>query len=350
MRFVLVLLTLCGLLRADTLTFRNGDQLIGTLVRADAKGCIFRSDMAGTVTVAWSKIQQLETLDDYIVVASDGRVQKGQLRLDGNIIEITGSLAAQPAFVAPGDTRMIVDPKTYINEVTARPPLWRSWRGLVSGGFNQVSATQSSSSFTAAVDLQRPVPMLAWLPQRSNTLVHFRGTYGQLSQPNQPTVRTSILNAGVEQDRNVTARLFLFADTQLDHNIAQGLEFQQAYGGGAGWKLFASQATQLSLRADLHWTHQRFLAPSSESFVASSFTESLRQTYGRLVWTENVSLTPSYTNGAAYQMSGLSSWAVPLYRSLSLNFNVVDSYLHNPQRGFLRNSLQYSTGIQITIR
>jgi len=341
---------LAACLCADTLTFRNGDQLNGTLVRADHKGCIFHSDMAGTVTVAWSNIQQLNTLDEFVVVANDGRVEKGQLRLDGNIIEITPSLAAQPAFLAPSDTRMIVDPKTYTNEVTAHPPLWRSWRGLVSGGFSQVSATQSSSSFTGAIDLQRPVPMLAWLPQRSNTLVHFQGTYGKLSQPNEPTVRTSIFNAGVEQDRNMTARLFLFGDAQFDHNIAQGLELQQAFGGGAGWKLFASQATQLSLRADLHWTHQRFHAPSNESFIASSFTESLRQTYGRLVWTENISLTPSYTNGAAYQMSGLSSWAVPLYRSLSLNFNVVDSYLHNPQPGFLRNSLQYSTGIQVTIR
>ncbi|MGH9519396.1 MAG: DUF481 domain-containing protein, partial [Terriglobales bacterium] len=202
----------------------------------------------------------------------------------------------------------------------------------------------------AGVALERPVPSLAWLPQRSNTLFHFNASYGKLSQPATPTVRTSIYTASLEQDEDVNKRLFGFGAAELDHNLAQGLELQQAYGGGVGWKLIASAATQLDLRADIHWTHQRFLSPVRESFLASSFSESLRQNYGRVTWTQSISLTPSYTNGLAYQMSGFSSWALPVYKSLSLNFTVIDSYLNNPQPGFLRNSLQYSTGIQYSLR
>lgn len=337
-------------LRADTLIFANGDQLSGTLLRADSAVCVFKSDMAGLVTVPWSHIRELRTTDPYVVVGKDASVQRGQLLVDGATVEITSDTAPQPTFIAPPDTRMIVDPKTYAEAVTAHPHPWQSWRGQVSGGFSQISATQASSSYTGRIDMQRPVPSLVWLPQQSNTLFHFQGTYGKLSQPREPTVRTSIYSAGVEQDQDVSGRLFVFGNAQLDHNLAQGLQLQQAYGGGLGWKLLQSAPTQLALRADLHWTHQRFLSRANERFLASSFTESLRQNYGRVVWTQNVSLTPSYTKGLAYQMAGMSSWAVPLYRSLSLNFIVVDNYLNNPQPGFMKNSLQVSTGLQITVQ
>jgi hypothetical protein len=91
------------------------------------------------------------------------------------------------------------------------------------------------------------------------------------------------------------------------------------------------------------------LSQSTPTFLASSFSESLRQSYGKLIWTQSVSITPSYTSGLAYQMSGLSAWAVPVYHALSLNFTVVDSYLNNPQPGFQRNSLQISTGLQYSL-
>lgn len=351
-RLLLASLLLCAAvgLRADTLTFSNGDQLTGTLVRADAKACIFKSDMSGTVTVPWANVKELRTLTPFVVVGKDGAVRRGALVGNGSMIAIGSPVAPHPLFIVPREIVMVVDPKTYADGVTAHPALWQSWRGQVSGGFSRVSATQSSTSYTVGIDLERPVPTLAWLPQQSNTLFQLQGAAGQLSQSGQPTVRTSIFTTSLEQDQNLNARLFVFGNAQLDHNLAQGLELQQGYGGGLGWKLIDSAATQLALRADLHWTRQRFLSGEVGSFMASSFTESLRQNLGKLIWTQNLSLTPSYTNGAAYQMSGLSSWAVPVYHALSLNFTVVDSYLNNPQPGFLKNSLQFSTGVQYSLK
>ena len=336
-------------MRADTLVFTNGDQLTGTLVRADQAGCIFRSSMASEVTVPWAHIQELRTTGSFIVVEAGGAPHLGQLMISGGLVEISSPHAPAPQFVPDSQVRMIVDPETYRKAVTARPAFWQGWKGLASGGFSQISATQSSNSYNAQVDLRRPVPSLPWLPPKSATLFHLNSTYGRLSQPSKPTVVTSIYSTSLEQDEYVGKKLFLFGNGELDHNYAQGLQLQQAYGGGVGWKLIASAPTELSVRADLHWTRQRFLSSLVSSFLASSLSESLRQDYGRIVWTENVSLTPSLTKGLAYQMAGISSWAVPVYRSFSVNFTVVDSYLNNPQPGFLRNSLQYSTGIQYSL-
>lgn len=347
---LLLVLSLAAASRADTLTFLNGDQVTGTLIRADSHTLVFHSDMAGELTAPWSRIRELRTNEVFVIVRLNRSTLQGQLLAFGPSLQVFSDASIAAQALGASEIRMIVDPKTYAEAVNAHPLPWQAWRGMVSGGFSQVSATQSSTSYTAQVNLQRPVPTLAWLPQRADTIIRFSGTYGRLSQPHEPTVRTSIYSAGLEQDLDLNARLFVFANSTLDHNLAQGLELQQSYGGGVGWKLIQSAATQLDLRADLHFTHQRFLSAAAEQFPASSFTESLHQNYGKIAWTQSLSLTPSYTNGLAYQMAGLSSWAVPLYRSFALNFTVVDSYINNPQPGFLRNSLQYSTGIQFAVR
>src|SRR6185312_10166229 len=131
-RWLLLLsLLLCcsAALLADTLTFANGDQLTGTLVRADSKQCVFQSNMAGTVTVSWSNVRELRTTKPYVLVDDGSHVHHGRLVEQAGVIEI--ETAEQPGFLAPGQTRMIVDPKTYENAVLARPRLWQGWRGQV---------------------------------------------------------------------------------------------------------------------------------------------------------------------------------------------------------------------------
>ncbi|MGH9476944.1 MAG: DUF481 domain-containing protein, partial [Terriglobales bacterium] len=335
--------------RADTLTFTNGDQLAGTLVRANSSGVVFSSAMAGNVKVPWDHIRELQTTTPFVVVSSDGHIYQGALLVENSSL-VVSSPTMQPEFLSPRQVVMVVTPKLYVDEVTAHPKPWQSWQGQVVGGFSQVSATQNSVSYTAQVVLQRPVPKLAWMTQKSNTQFHFQGTYGKLSQPNTPTVRTSIFTAALEQDEAISSKLFLFGNAQLDHNDAQGLQLQQAYGGGIGWKLKNTAALQLDLKADLHWTHQQFLSAATQSFLASSLSETMREELNRVIWSQSLSVTPSITQGVAYQMAGMSAWALPVSRTLSLNFTVVDNYLNNPQPGFLKNSLQYSTGLQISLR
>ncbi|MGH9486784.1 MAG: DUF481 domain-containing protein [Terriglobales bacterium] len=345
---VYLFLALGILLHADTLTFTNGDALTGTLVRADSKGVVFASKMASAVTVPWANVRELRTSTPFVVVTANGTVYRGTLVVEHSSI-VVSSASAQPAFLQAGNIRMIVDPKTYAEAVMAHPSPWQSWRGQIAGGFSRVSATQTSTSYTTQIALQRPVPRLSWMQQKSNTLFNFQSTYGKLSQPNTPTVRTSIYTAQLEQDEDITPKMFLFGSAQLDHNDAQGLQLQQSYGGGVGWKLVNSAVTQLALKADLHWTRQEFLSAANESFLATSVTETMRRLLGKVIWTQNVSVTPSITKGVAYQMSGMSNWALPVYRTLSLNFTILDDYLNNPQPGFLKNSLQYSTGLQFTL-
>src|SRR5665213_2607600 len=53
---------------SDVLVFINGDQLTGTLVRSSGGTVIFRSTMAGELTVSWSKVQELRSHRKFVVL------------------------------------------------------------------------------------------------------------------------------------------------------------------------------------------------------------------------------------------------------------------------------------------
>src|SRR5579872_5979833 len=74
---LLSLLPLRGQTQPDVLTFRNGEKLIGHLVRSHHKDVTFKSDMAGEVTVDWSKIQELRT-GEPVAVIRQGVKLRGQ--------------------------------------------------------------------------------------------------------------------------------------------------------------------------------------------------------------------------------------------------------------------------------
>src|SRR5215471_21758483 len=60
----------------DVLIFTDGEKLIGRLVRSTGTSVVFKSDMAGEVTVDWSKIQELHSGQRFAVVEKNVKLRK----------------------------------------------------------------------------------------------------------------------------------------------------------------------------------------------------------------------------------------------------------------------------------
>ncbi len=345
-----VMLLLCAAhAAADTLTFTNGDRITGTLVRADASNVYFQSPMFGQAAVPWKNIQSLTTEKPYVLITSRYGVHHGRILLRHQQLIIYRQGHAT-AILTPKQTAMLVTPETYSHDITAAYPIWSGWKGALTAGISLVNATQSVRSFTGSIAISRQTPRLDWLPPQSKTSFALQGNYGRIAQTGHPTVLTEILNSALEQDEYLSTRLFLFANAIGDRNIAQGLGLQQAYGGGLGWKIKHTPATEISVRADLHYTRQRFLNQAGNHFLASSYTENFSHHFNQaVIWTESLSVTPSLTQSLAYQTSGSTALVIPLYKALSFNTSIIDSYINNPQPGFLKNSLQFVSGLQFTL-
>jgi len=64
-----------------------------------------------------------------------------------------------------------------------------------------------------------------------------------------------------------------------------------------------------------------------------------------ITFTQEALVLPSLTESKALSAIGNAGLALPVYKRLGLNFNVVDSYLNDPPPGFRKNSLSFTTGL-----
>lgn len=352
---ILILAALAPDLRAGTLTLANGDQVAGTVVRADAKIIVFNAALMGNLSLQWKQIRTLNTSANVVVIGTEGAPITGQLSYADATLYILPPVGREIIWPLK-KLRLLLSPALYKHYVVRRPNIVQAWHGAIAGGFSFINATQSSRSYTASINLTRPIPDVSWLAPRSNTQFSLQETYGSLTQPasgNQPAlqVKTSVFTVNLEQDQYFSRRLFILGRAQLDHNYAQGLQLQQSYGSGVGWTAFAN----FDLKVDLHLTMQQFLPTASAPaaprtrFLAADFAEAYARKLGRLQWSESISAAPSITSGNAFQTNGTTTFAVPIYKLLGFNTTLTDSYLQNPQPGFRHNSLQLSTGLQINL-
>ncbi len=233
----------------DLIVFTNGDQLTGTFERVLGDNIVFKSDMAGEITVPLAKVKQLRANGDFAVLRKDRPITKqpvtpGTIALEGSDLKLTIPNTPE-ATIPTKEIAFVIDKGTYVKETNARPSFFYGWNGSVTGGATLVRASQNGNTFNAGIALTRAIPTVDYLPKRSRTLFGLTETYGTLTQPAIPInntpysqVKTSIFHTGIEQDQYVSNRFYLLGTATFDHNFSQSIDLQQVYGIGAGWTPF----------------------------------------------------------------------------------------------------------------
>src|SRR5262249_41688487 len=138
------------------------------------------------------------------------------------------------------------------------------------------------------------------------TSIDISTSYGELSQPGTPTVKTSILHGEAERDQYFDHNIFGFARAAFDHNYSQGLNLQQTYGGGVGWAAIHTASQVFDLKAGATYVRQEFKTGPTEDLVGSIFAEHYHRLFKRgLVLEQNLSVLPTWSDLNNY--SGLFS-------------------------------------------
>lgn len=353
---------------ADVLVFTNGDQLSGTLERGVGDNIVFKSDMAGEITVSMSKVKELRSNNNFAVIRKDEKVAKitrtpGTLTYTDGTVTVATETGA-PEQVPVKDLAYIIDKTTYDKEVLDHPGLLHGWDGSISGGATLVRSTQIGTSFTAGVTLQRVIPTVPYLPPNTRSTVNVLENYGKLTQPVIPqppppaapippsVAKTSIFHADAEHDKYFSQRFYVLGDLSFDHNFSQGLNLQQVYGVGVGWTPFKTEVQQLDLKADVHYEKQNFQPPTvSQNLIGSTFGEAYRRNLpAKMIFTESATILPAFNNMDAYSANAAAGLSVPVYKRFSMALNATDSYLNSPGVGYKKNSFQFVTSIVYNLR
>src|SRR5580704_16705675 len=60
----------------DVLLFTDGEKLIGHLVSSNGASVTFKSDMAGEITVDWSKVKELHSSQQFAVIGKNVELKR----------------------------------------------------------------------------------------------------------------------------------------------------------------------------------------------------------------------------------------------------------------------------------
>jgi len=373
----------------DVLIFTNGDQLTGALVSAAGGNVVFKSDMAGQVTVGFDKIKELRSgtkaaqfalLKKGVKVTKGTPAPEGTVSVDGgNVLVATDKPAANadsssaPATVAAKDVDLLVPKAEFDRQVLGREKFFSDWNGTVTGGATLARSTTSSTTLTAGLALVRATPTVAWLPPKDKTTVDVQETYGKNTSPTDipaipgtpnPEVVTlsSIFHADAERDEYFKPKFYALADTAFDHNYAQGLSLQEVYGAGFGWTVKKDAKQELDLKMDLHYETQRYLSGEyingaqiavqpNTHLIGSTVFESYRRILPRkMVFTEVFNALPAFNDANAYSANGTVGLAIPVFKRLSASISTTDNFLNDPALGYNKNSYQFITGVAYSLR
>lgn len=349
----------------DVVLFTNGDQLSGTLLRQVGDSVVFRSDMAGEITIPLAKIKDLHTAGKFAVlrrgvpVAESRRVQPERIQIANSHLLLLDHADPPPA-IPLASVAYVVDAQTFTKDLAHTPGFFSGWIGTATLGATVVQATQHGGTLTADVALTRQIPPLTYFRPRNRTLVNLQETYGTSTTPvipqtNPPSpdavVKTSIFHADAERDQYLSKRTYLLAATAFDHNFAQGLDLQQLYGGGFGFTPFSNPKQQLDLKADLHYLKQGFFdAATNQNLVGSTFAETYRRTLpAKIQLTENFNVIPAWNDPNAYSANGSVALTLPVFKRFSFTNAATDAFLNNPSPGYRKNSFTYTAGITYTL-
>lgn len=348
----------------DVIVFTNGDQLTGTVERGAGDSIVFKSEMAGEITVPYAKIKELRAHGTFALLRKDTKspitdVQQGTVGYADSKVTLSSSSATIET-VDVKNIDFLIDKPTYDKQLAAHPGLLTGWKGAVTGGATFVRSTQNASTFTASTTLVRAIPLVPYLPAKSRSTFVLTETYGKLSSPVIPqtvppspdtVVKTNIFHAGFEQDQYFSARFYALGETSFDHDNSQGLRLQQVYGGGLGVTLIKQPKQQLDFKGNIHYEKQTFeTASSNQNLIGATLSELYhRNLYKGIVFTENADALPAFNVPKAYSGDVTAGLVFPVYKRLGFNVSSTDNFLNNPPVGFKKNSFQFVMGVAYTL-
>ena len=343
----------------DVLTLVDGEKLIGHLKSATAASVVFKSDLAGDVTVEWKNIQELHTSEPFAVVPKGvelrksenvNKVPQGTVVVTGQNVQVTPTSQA-PQTVPVGNVAAVVDEPTF-QKTFHRYGFFEGWSGPATAGIALTEATQHNRTFTASINLVRAIPPETWTDLRNRTIFNFNEAYGELSQPNTPTVKTSLFHAEIEQDRFLSPRAFVFGDASFDHNFSQGLDLQQTYGGGGGLVVLKSASQEFDVKASADFIRQAFSVSSLDhNLIGSIFSETYMRKFAHgITLNEQGSFIPAWNEVHDYSAVASAGLTFPAYHHVGFTVGALENFLNDPPPGFKKNSFQLTVGATFAVQ
>ncbi|MCP4452636.1 MAG: DUF481 domain-containing protein [Planctomycetes bacterium] len=260
---------------ADQVILKNGDTLTGTIEKLTDSKMVFKSDLAGEVTIDLSAIRTLTSDKLLTIHLKDGTVLKCQVAAgQGEQFNITGS-AVQGQAINTTDITAINPP------AKPRP----KWEGQVSAGFTSThgntKAETASASFGAAKRTE--------VDRTTVSADYAKSTQDDAS--GKSTIE-DWWRAKAKYDYFVSPKWYGFVDGRYERDAVALLDRRVVLGGGAGWQWLETDVTTLSFELGAASVYEQYNVVGGQKNSQISMQLGYNMTHG---FTKTVDLVHELT-------------------------------------------------------
>lgn len=347
---ILVAIAAAGLLSmtaaAGQITLKNGDRLSGTVIKSDGKELVFKSDLAGTVTVPWDAVIAIASSEPLNVGLRDGQVAVGPVdTVDQQFVVTTrdaGKVTTpKPAivFIRSKEEQAAHDAEI---ERYRHPSLTDLWVGFVDLGLATAQGNARTSNANVSAAASRAT-------SRDKIDVNFTSLYASSNVSGVSLVTANAIRGGIRYNLNVSPTVLGFGLTDLEYDEFQGLDLRFSPAGGLGWRVVNNERTTLNILGGASLNREFFTTglnrTSGEGLVGQEFTHKLTRIAG---FAQKFIMYPNLTRRGEYRMNFDASAVTTLTKWLGWQFSVSGRLLSNPLPGRKKNDLLFTSGIRLT--
>ncbi|MBM3903191.1 MAG: DUF481 domain-containing protein [Verrucomicrobia bacterium] len=343
---VLLLVPVGPVLAGTKVVFlRNGDRLTGELLSENSRRIVIRTPATGRVTLQRDQIERIEefplrdlaspgqppAVPSAIPTATNPPVAVAPLP------KATGAVTNAPPTVDPSTNAVAVSSLLWLPNWAHG--LWTNWHGNVQIGANFGVGTANLQSTYANANVVKK-----W--GRTTTLLNYALSYGIVND----AVNANRMYGTFKTDLAWSAQKHVYSYGQgaAGYDEIRRINLEYLAGAGMGYRVIDRSKTVLAAELGAQYQVFDYLTAQDRADVAARFGENLTAQIGKDVRiTQQLGFTPGFDDFTNYQIRFGLTLSVALFKPLTLNLNVIDTYLSQPAPGTANNDLQASTTIGI---
>jgi putative salt-induced outer membrane protein YdiY len=315
---------------ADQITLKNGDRLTGTIISADSTSLKLKTDYADTLTIKWDAVQAVSSDQSLYLTSKTGQTVVGTVSTTDGKFQ-----------VATKDQGTVTVAKDDVKNVRSESEqkAYGAWGGSLDSGLSLSRGNSETTNFTLGATATRTT-------EKDTTSAFLNSLYSR-DKTNGVSVSTAnAIHAGIRFDYNLSDKIFAFVFTDFDRDRFQDLNLRNVIGGGLGYHLIKTSATNLDLSAGATFDQEYYstLTRKSGELLAG---ESLDHKFsGVFSIKERLEFYPNVSELGQYRIVFDTTAVTKMSKSFSLELDASDRYITNPVNGLKGNDLLFTTGLR----
>jgi hypothetical protein len=329
-------------------TLSNGDRITGDVLSEDNTQLVILSPLAGRIAIPKSAVaQRIETSTSNNSSGPSPAAAPAPATLpklvSTNVAAASLQTNAAPATIAGGKKPAAPPPPTQSWFVGLMPvsmrPLFTNWHGGLNLGMDVGFGTSDRRTFYLNGNASH-----SW--DRVRNTVDYHVAYGTVN-----AVQSANRMEGSEKtetDLGKARRLYIYNQGGAGYDEIRRIDLEFHEGAGLGYKLIQRPKLNLNTEAGLQYQDQDYRNQPRHSFVSVRLGENLVwRPIDKLEVRHSLAYTPDLADFSVVRFRTDLSLVYPLFKRITLSFNLIDLYDSQPAIGVKNNDLQVQSTIGV---